>query len=225
MTEYRISVRIIQQIPRNLIAKIIRHIKTVVLLFQLIPADGNCRICIPVIAHPLHINAIRYIRMNLITAISHYSAVFICYRYITGRICILHSLLLHNPQQLPVPGFPDLLLVESRSVKDTIHLVFQSLHLTVNIRPVFLRIRAVGRLHRKFIHPLQHVMHFVERTFCRLDIAYPFRNIIHRLMQAAHLPAHFLGDRQPRRIIRCPVDPISRRKFFCCLRVSPTTYV
>ena len=69
------------------------------------------------------------------------------------------------------------------------------LYFRVDSRPVFHRIRTIGRLHRKLIDPLQHIMHFIQSTFRRLDITYPFRNIAHSLVQAAHLPAHLLGNR------------------------------
>ena len=214
---------------RILIAKIIAHFKSVVICLQLIPADLLCCIRFAIPTGPLNPDTVCGIRFDdIITAIvCQYAAVRICHAscYISTGPDKIGGLPLIIPQQLSVSRLPDLLVIKRSRAEDTIHLVFQRLHFTVDICPIFFCIRTVSCLHRKLIHPLQHVMHFVERTFCRLNIAYPFRNIIHGLVQAAHLPAHFFGNRQPCRIIRRPVDPVSRRKFFSCLRVSPTAYV
>ena len=137
--------------------------------------------------------------------------ILICYCGFVGlrRRYIIYSPYLLISQQPSLPRLPDLALVKSCRPKDAVHLTFQLLHFPINICSVFFRVRAVGRLHCQLVYALQHILHFVQRTLCRLDIAHPFRNVVHSLVEAPNLSSHLLRNRQSGRIVRRPVDPIT----------------
>jgi hypothetical protein len=70
----------------------------------------------------------------------------------------------------------------------------------------------VGRLHREFPHPLEQAVHLVQGTLGRLDEGNSVLRVSDGLVEALHLSAQFLADRQAGRVICRPVDPKTRGK-------------
>ncbi len=123
----------------------------------------------------------------------------------------LQTYILESPIQ-------QILLIKSRRRLHSVNFTHQLPDFHRNITSVVRRQRSISALNCKFIHTLQHILNFIQRSLSRLHTGNTVRCIGRCLCESSDLTAHLLRDRQSCRIICRTVDLISRRQLlrrFC----------
>src|SRR5690606_10636510 len=88
----------------------------------------------------------------------------------------------------------------------------------LQLGPVGVGVRVVGRLNSQLAHALQDSVSLVQRTFSRLDERDAVLRVAGRLAQTADLTAHLLRDSKTRRVVAGTVNAETRRELLDGLR-------
>ena len=106
-------------------------------------------------------------------------------------------------------GIQQILLVEGCCSGYTIDLVYQCIYFLLDVCTVFRLIRTIGCLNCQFVHSLQHIVYFIQSTFCCLHHGNTILCVCTRLGKSSYLTSHLFGNSQSCCIVCCTVDLVS----------------